>query len=159
MNTVKQVRETVARERNAQARLAAERNRLARVLNGLALLICGAWIGLLALSNAVERRMEIGAWQTLGWGFPRVSLLVGGKWCLLAFMGSAGGFVGGTIVAVSAGGPEEAAAQAGLILAGLSDVEMLGLVLAVGLGLALLGSCIPLAYLARQDPAVALQGE
>lgn len=159
MNTVRQVQEAVGLEREAQARLSAERGRMGWVLNGLVLLVCGAWIGLLALANAMERRTEIGAWQALGWRFARVIGLIGGKWCLLAFVGGVAGFVGGTVMAIATGISTDTTARSDIILTALGDAEMLGLALGLAIGLALLGSWIPLAYLARQDPAVVLQGE
>ncbi len=93
-------RELVARNRkNIQSTM----ENLAAVITPLVVLVCGAWIGLLAFSNVRERRTEIGLLRALGKSSPFIAGLFLGRALLLGLFGGGLGFLLGSFVARQVG--------------------------------------------------------
>ena len=69
----------------------------------LVLLVCAAWVGLLAMINVRERRQEIGILRALGYGSGRIGWLFLGKALGLGLVGAAIGFGIGTGAALTWG--------------------------------------------------------
>ena len=66
-------------------------------------LVAAIWIGLLALSNVRERRVEIGVFRATGIGSARIAELFLGKAVLVGLVGAALGFAVGTGLALHFG--------------------------------------------------------
>ena len=67
------------------------------------IIICAAWVGILAMMNVRERRQEIGVMRALGYGSGKISLLFLGKAVVIGLLGAALGFVLGTVLAMTFG--------------------------------------------------------
>lgn len=72
-------------------------------ITGVVLIVCVAWVGLLALLNVRERRQEIGILRALGFGSDRIAALFLGRAVLMGALGAAAGFVIGTALALHYG--------------------------------------------------------
>ena len=60
---------------------------LTTVTTPLVVLVCAAWVGLLAWSNVRERRSEIGLLRALGKGSGKIASLFFGRAALLGLIG------------------------------------------------------------------------
>ncbi len=69
----------------------------------LVIIVCGIWIGALAMLNTRERREEIGILRALGHGSGKISALFLGKWAFIGLLGAIAGFALGTLLALSVG--------------------------------------------------------
>ena len=69
----------------------------------LVIIVCGIWIGALAMLNTRERREEIGILRALGYGSGKISGLFLGKWALTGLLGALVGFLLGTALALYVG--------------------------------------------------------
>ncbi len=157
LHAAEQAERVFARENETRLRLASERRWMAWGVKGVVLVFCAIWTGLLALSNAIDRRIEIGIWLTLGWDVWQMVRLVGGKWCILGMSGAVVGFTAGTLMPEFLEPSAIGSARSGW--SNLGDPRGWLLAFALGLGLTLVASWLALGYLVRQDPAVILRHE
>jgi putative ABC transport system permease protein len=67
------------------------------------IIICAAWVGILAMMNVRERRQEIGVMRALGYGSGKISLLFLGKAVVIGLLGAVLGFVLGTVLTMTFG--------------------------------------------------------
>ncbi|MBD3184323.1 FtsX-like permease family protein [Candidatus Poribacteria bacterium] len=67
------------------------------------LIVCAAWIGVLAMMNVRERQNEIGVMRALGYGSGKISILFLGKALIIGFLGAGIGFAVGTWFALQYG--------------------------------------------------------
>jgi len=117
------------------------------------LLVCAVWLGLLALSNVRERRVEIGILRAMGLGTGKVALLFIGKAVLLGVAGAVVGFAAGTALALVFG-PRVFPLTAGKIA---PMYDLLGLSLVAAPLLCALATYLPTLVAVWQDPAEALR--
>ena len=125
-------------------------SRLSMIFIGIIVLVGGASIANYMYANVFERRREIGTLMALGAGSALIVRMFLLKALLLGLAGGLGGFLLGTLLAVTLG-PR---------LAGIPILPMpILIVWAVGLsvGIALLASCLPARSAARLDPCATLQ--
>jgi putative ABC transport system permease protein len=78
------------------------RNLFAIVLP-LVVIVCGAWIGVLAIMNVRDRQAEIGIMRALGYGSGKIAALFLGKAVVIGLLGAIVGFLLGTTLAMSFG--------------------------------------------------------
>ena len=117
--------------------------------------VCGAWIGVLAMMNVRERQHEIGIMRALGYGSGKIALLFLGKAVVIGAIGAAVGFGVGTGLALKLG-PGMFKVTAKMI----KPVYMLlGWSLIAAPAFAALSSFIPAMVAVTQDPAVTLRQE
>jgi len=69
----------------------------------IVLVVCAAWIGVLAMMNVRDRRYEIGVMRALGYGSGRITLLFLGKALVIGVIGAAVGFGIGMWIALRFG--------------------------------------------------------
>jgi putative ABC transport system permease protein len=125
-------------------------SRLSMIFIGIIVLVGGASIANYMYANVFERRREIGTLMALGAGSALIVRMFLFKALLLGLAGGLGGFLLGTLLAVTLG-PR---------LVGIPILPMpILIVWAVGLsvGIALLASCLPARSAARLDPCATLQ--
>ena len=117
------------------------------------LVVCGAWIGVLAMMNVRERQYEIGVMRALGYGSGQIASLFLGKAIVIGLLGAAVGFAVGTGLALGFG-PDifEVTAKA---IKPLYRLLVWSLVAAPAF--AALASFIPTMVAVTQDPAVTLR--
>ncbi len=123
---------------------------LSTVFLAIIVLVGGASIANYMYANVFERRREIGTLMALGAGSSVILRMFLLKGLLLGLVGGVGGYLLGTVLAVTFG-PR---------LAGIAVMPMPVLVLwAVGLsvGIALVASCLPARNAARLDPCATFQ--
>ena len=123
---------------------------LSTVFLVIIVLVGGASIANYMYANVFERRREIGTLMALGAGSSLILQMFLLKGLLLGLVGGIGGYILGTVFAVTFG-PR---------LAGIAVMPMPVLVLwAVGLsvGIALVASCLPARNAARLDPCATFQ--
>lgn len=72
-------------------------------LTPLLLVVCAAWVGVLAVLNVRERTVEIGVMRALGHGSARIAGLFLGKAVLIGAAGAAVGYTIGTMLALHYG--------------------------------------------------------
>jgi len=73
------------------------------VITPFVVIVCGAWIGVLAMTNVRDRQQEIGIMRALGYGSEKVSAMFLGKAAIIGLIGAVLGFVIGTALALSFG--------------------------------------------------------
>lgn len=119
------------------------------------LIVCGVWIGVLAMINARERRREIGILRALGYGSVKIANLFLGKAILLGLVGAVMGFIIGTLLTLMYG-PEifKVTASAVRPIYGLLIWSLV-----VAPAFAALSTFIPAMITITQDPAVTLREE
>jgi putative ABC transport system permease protein len=121
----------------------------------IVLLVCAAWVAVLAMMNVRERRREIGILRALGHGSARIGSLFLGKAVLIGVLGAAGGFALGTGTAMKWGpGIFKITSQMITPLYGF-----LGWSLVVAPLFVALASFLPTMMAVTQDPAVTLTKE
>ena len=113
------------------------------------------WIGLLALSNVRERRVEIGVFRAMGIGSAQIAALFLGKAVLVGLVGAAVGFALGTYLALHFG-PQIFPLTARAIVPKFSLLfwSLLGAPL-----LCVIASYLPTVHAIVQDPAEVLREE
>lgn len=117
--------------------------------------VCGAWIGALAMINVRDRLREIGIIRAIGYGLGRVVLLFLGKSVLTGFIGAVVGFFAGTAVAL-AFGPEIFKITAGAIR---PEYSLLGWSMIAAPLFAAVSSFVPTMFAVAADPADILRCE
>jgi ABC-type lipoprotein release transport system permease subunit len=65
--------------------------------------VCGAWIGVLAMMNVRERRNEIGVFRALGFESGKIATLFLGKAAIIGILGALAGFIIGTGLSIEFG--------------------------------------------------------
>lgn len=88
---------------DARARQRQTATRHAAFLTPFLLGAAAAWIGVLAILNVRERKLEIGIFRALGHGSGRIAALFLGRAVLLGMAGAAAGYVLGSALAVHSG--------------------------------------------------------
>jgi len=119
------------------------------------LVVCAAWVGLLAMLNVRQRRQEIGILRALGYGSARVASLFLGKAVIVGALGAGLGFAIGTALALKFG-PGVFEVTAKMIKPAFGLLYWL---LPVSPAFAALASLIPTMVAVTQDPAVTLREE
>jgi len=119
------------------------------------LVVCAAWVGVLAMLNVRQRRQEIGILRALGYGSGKIASLFLGKAVVAGLIGAAAGFALGTWLALEFGpGVFKLTAQKIQPM-----YDLLGWLLVAAPAFAALASFIPAMVAVTQDPAVALREE
>ncbi|HOX37565.1 MAG TPA: FtsX-like permease family protein [Candidatus Brocadiia bacterium] len=136
----------------ARAETRAMMEKYAAFFAPLVLIVCAAWIGVLALLNVRERRVEIGVLRAIGSGTGRIAVLFLGKAALIGALGGALGFALGTGLALRYG-PEIFRLTAAKIT---PIYDLLWWSLAASPFVAALSSAIPTMIAVTQDPAATL---
>jgi putative ABC transport system permease protein len=144
----------LVREENNRGQLRAERERLASILVPLVMLASAALVAVLALSNARERRGEIGILRAIGVRSRKVLLLFLSKAVVVGVGGGAIGCIAGYFAGRYLGaGLDHAGARAAF------EPIYAGLALGVAPVLAAVASWIPAMLASQQEPAVILREE
>jgi len=117
------------------------------------LVICAAWVGLLALINVRERRQEIGIMRALGYGSQLIASLFLGKAFLVGILGAVVGFYLGTSLALHFG--PMVFQITGKKLAPMYDLLWWSVIVAPLF--AAVAASIPTMVAVAQDPAVTLR--
>lgn len=158
LNAEKETQAAIDQERQTQIHLSRERGHLAGILNAVVLIVCAAWLGWLAFSNAADRYTEIGIWLALGIPLRYVVFLFWAKWLFLGMIGGMLGFLSGVFLGVCGSMMSEDGGeilQAVMVSKGL-NLKVLWWALATAVGLAAT-SLIPVSMALRKDPAVILR--
>jgi len=117
--------------------------------------VCGAWIGALAMTNVRDRQQEIGIMRALGYGWRQITLLFLGKSVITGLLGAVLGFLVGTALALNFG-PDIFKVTAKAIR---PEYILLAFSLVAAPVFASICSFIPAAYAVTLDPAVTLREE
>ena len=117
--------------------------------------VCGAWIGALAMTNVRDRQQEIGIMRALGYGWRQITLLFLGKSVIIGLLGAVLGFLIGTALALNFG-PDIFKVTAKAIR---PEIVCLAFSLIAAPVFASVCSFIPAAYAVTRDPAVTLREE
>ena len=136
-----------SRQANAD-QMIASRKAQANVLVPLAVVGSFAWIVLLAVGNARQRRGEIGILRAIGMGSRDVLVLFLGKALLVGLAGGAIGYIVGYLVGTGYSGPIDQS---------LFDLNWLLTALLMAPALSAAATWLPALVAAGQDPAVVLQ--
>ena len=134
--------------RKSGEQMIASRKAQANVLVPLAVVGSFAWIVLLAVGNARQRRGEIGILRAIGMGSRDVLVLFLGKALLVGLAGGAIGYIAGFLVGTGYSGPLEQS---------LFDINWLLTALLMAPALSAAATWLPALVAAGQDPAVVLQ--
>jgi len=118
-----------------------------------------ALVGLLMLSNARERRQEIGILRALGTSTPQIMLLFVGKALVLGVVGALIGYAAGFAMGMRTVPTMAGEAPIELASADLFMPVVLAAVVIAATLLAVLASWIPAIIAAAQDPAIVLREE
>jgi len=118
-------------------------------------IVCLAWIGVLAMMNVRERRLEIGIMRALGYGSGRIALLFLGKAVATGLIGAVAGFAIGTGLALRFG-PDIFKVTAGMIRPAF---ELLYWSLIAAPAFCALSVFVPAMAAVAQDPALILREE
>jgi len=122
------------------------------LVTGAALLAAALAVGASSAASVIERRTEIGLMKALGAGSGTVGFLLAAEQLLLAFVGGGAGYALGIILARLLGERIFGAAPQPSLIVFL-------VIIALGTGVTLLGSAIPLRRASRYEPAPILRGE
>ena len=117
--------------------------------------VCGAWIGALAMTNVRDRQQEIVIMRALGYGWRQITLLFLGKSVITGLLGAVLGFLVGTALALNFG-PDIFKVTAKAIR---PEYILLAFSLVAAPVFASICSFIPAAYAVTLDPAVTLREE
>ncbi len=115
--------------------------------------VCMAWIGILALINVRERRREIGIMRAVGYGSGRIAALFLGKAVLIGLIAAAVGYGIGTWLALEFG-PDIFRVTANMII---PEIKIFYWCLIAAPLFCALSVFIPAMIAVTQDPAVALR--
>jgi putative ABC transport system permease protein len=140
---------------DARARQRQTATKYAAFLTPFLLAAAAAWVGVLAILNVRERRLEIGILRALGYGSLRVAGLFLARAVLLGITGAAGGYLIGSALALHFGPvifPVTAKA-----IRSVPSLLLGGVVAAPAF--AALASFIPAMLAVTQDPAETLREE
>lgn len=146
---------SIQREKEGRNKLRGEREALAAVLVPVVLIGSAVWIGLLALANVRDRRIEIGILRALGLRSRQILLIFLGKAIVIGLGGAFLGYLAGRLV----GATWREAPGAPSIQIAFVDPKLLLLVLVAAPLLAALASWLPAMSAAQQDPAEVLREE
>lgn len=139
----------------ARAEMRRMVERYAAFIMPAVLVVCGAWIGVLALINVYERQQEIGTLRALGFRSEQIAGLFLGKALLLGLVGAALGFVVGTWLALQFGpGMFKITFTQTRPIYGLLIWSLVAAPFITGLA-----SLLPVMVAVTQDPAVVLTKE
>jgi putative ABC transport system permease protein len=122
------------------------------LVTGAALLAASLAVGASSAASVIERRTEIGLMKALGAGSGTVGFLLAAEQLLLAFVGGGIGYALGIILARLLGERIFGAAPEPSVIVFL-------VIVALAIGVTLLGSAIPLRRASRYEPAPILRGE
>lgn len=138
---------------DARARQRQTATKYAAFLTPFLLAAAAAWIGVLAILNVRERKVEIGILRALGYGSAPIAALFLVRAALLGIAGAAGGYLLGSALAVHFG-PEIFRVTAKSI----RTMPSLLLWAAIAApAFAALASCLPTMLAVTQDPAETLR--
>jgi putative ABC transport system permease protein len=151
--------EALEQERAGRQMLRAELEDFSAIVVPLILVAAAVWIGLLAMGNVRERRVEIAVLRALGVRSRQVLFLFLSKAVLLGLAGGALGFALGTAAGPMAETAIEETAPVGLPAADLFDPRLLLLSLLLAPVFAVAASWLPAIAAAQQDPADILREE
>jgi putative ABC transport system permease protein len=140
---------------DARARQRQTATRYAAFLTPFLLASAAAWIGVLAVLNVRERKLEIGILRALGYGSARIAGLFLARAILLGMTGALGGYLMGSGLAVHLG-PEIFQVTAKSIRA-LPSLLLWAVIAAPAF--AALASALPALIAVIQDPAETLREE
>jgi ABC-type lipoprotein release transport system permease subunit len=115
--------------------------------------VCMAWIGILAFINVRERRQEIGIMRAVGYGSGRIAALFLGKAVLIGLIAAAAGYGIGTWLALEFG-PDIFRVTANMIT---PEIKIFYWCLISAPIFCALSVFIPAMIAVTQDPAVALR--
>ena len=93
-----EARDAVEREKQNRARLRQEQESFAAILVPGVVVAAALWIAFLSLSNARDRRLEIGILRALGVGSRRILAIFLGRAILLGLIGAALGLTAGLLL-------------------------------------------------------------
>ncbi len=119
------------------------------------LVVCAAWIGLLAMINVRERRQEIGILRALGYGSAKIASLFLGKATAVGVLGAVVGFGIGTGLTLVFG-PHVFPVTGGMIK---PMYALLAWSVVAAPAFAAIASFLPAMIAVTQDPAVTLRQE
>jgi putative ABC transport system permease protein len=122
------------------------------LVTGAALLAAALAVGASSAASVIERRTEIGLMKALGAGSGTVRFLLAAEQLLLALVGGGTGYALGIILARVLGERIFGAAPEPSLIVFL-------VIVALAIGVTLLGSAIPLRRASRYEPAPILRGE
>ena len=118
--------------------------------------VCGAWIGVLAMTNVRDRQQEIGIMRALGYGSGKVVAMFLGKAAIIGMVGATAGFVLGAALALNFGpGIFKMTAKTTI----KPELPLLIWSLIAAPLFAAVSSFIPAMFAATCDPAVTLREE
>jgi putative ABC transport system permease protein len=118
-------------------------------------IVCMSWIGILAMLNVRERRLEIGIMRALGYGSSKIGALFLGKAVLIGLIGAVVGFGVGTGLALKFG-PAIFKVTASMIT---PQIKLLYWAIIVSPAVCTLSVFIPSMIAVSQDPAITLREE
>ncbi len=119
------------------------------------LVVCGAWVGVLAMVNVRDRRQEIGIMRALGYGSDRIAMMFIGKVVIIGLLGAFIGSLIGTFLALHFG-PDIFKVTAKAIK---PEYVLLTWFLIAAPIFAAVSSFIPLMIAVTYDPAITLREE
>ena len=122
------------------------------LVTGASLLAAALAVGASSGASVIERRTEIGLMKALGAGSGTVGFLLAAEQLLLAFVGGGVGYALGIILARLLGERIFGAAPEPSLIVFL-------VIVALAIGVTVLGSAIPLRRASRYEPAPILRGE
>jgi ABC-type lipoprotein release transport system permease subunit len=126
------------------------------VIMPLVVVVCGAWIGVLAMMNVRDRQQEIGIMMALGYNSGKVIAMFLGKAAIIGLVGAILGFAVGTALALNFG-PDIFKITAGTTIKPELPLFILSLISA--LLFAAVSSFIPVMIAVTYDPVVTLREE
>jgi putative ABC transport system permease protein len=142
----------IRRVAEGEGQILARVRMLLWLVTGAALLAAALAVGASAAASVIERRTEIGLMKALGAGSGTVGFLLAAEQLLLAFVGGGIGYALGIILARLLGERIFGAAPEPSLIVFL-------VIVALAIGVTLLGSAIPLRRASRYEPAPILRGE
>jgi len=142
----------IRRVAEGEGQILARVRMLLWLVTGAALLAAALAVGASAAASVIERRTEIGLMKALGAGSGTVGFLLAAEQLLLAFVGGGIGYALGIILARLLGERIFGAAPEPSVIVFL-------VIVALAIGVTLLGSAIPLRRASHYEPAPILRGE
>ncbi|MBI4657405.1 MAG: FtsX-like permease family protein [Verrucomicrobia bacterium] len=140
---------------DARAKQRRALERYAAFFSPFVLVVCAAWIGVLAMLNVRERKIEIGLLRALGYSSNRIAWLFLAKSAVLGGVGAVLGYAIGSALALNFG-PEIFKVTAQAIK---PDFGLLAWASVAAPAFAALATFIPAMLAVAQDPAESLRGE